>query len=171
MGFTVMLHHKLEGINSACVTLMETRESGASTSHQFCSVLANKSVQTFSFLPDKRHIRFPSVSANNDFYRLELSGRSLVYILCCLSFLALKPVMLYGRMCLMYTAEAWMDISAILYGIKTLGPVSNLKRYRDKPKNKKSNFQPVTTKFLSQHDNRHWQIFIRPSQLANVNSV
>lgn len=31
MGFTVMLHHKLEGINSACVTLMETRESGAST--------------------------------------------------------------------------------------------------------------------------------------------
>lgn len=28
MGFTVMLHHKLEGINSACVTL---RESGAST--------------------------------------------------------------------------------------------------------------------------------------------
>ncbi len=30
MGFTVMLHHKLEGINSACVTLMETRGSGAS---------------------------------------------------------------------------------------------------------------------------------------------
>lgn len=29
-GFTVMLHHRFAGINSACVTLMETRESGTS---------------------------------------------------------------------------------------------------------------------------------------------
>lgn len=29
-SFTVMLHHRFEGINSACATLMEARENGAS---------------------------------------------------------------------------------------------------------------------------------------------
>lgn len=101
MGFTVMLHHKLEGINSACVTLMETRESGASTFKP--SALQCWLTGLFKHFPSflTKDTHFPSVSANNDFYRLYLSGHPLIYIQRCLSFLALKPVMWYGG-CFVY---------------------------------------------------------------------
>lgn len=70
MGFTVTQHHKLEGINSACVTLMETRESVDSTLEILGECWLTSLFKHFHFLPHKRHIRSPSVSANNDFYRL-----------------------------------------------------------------------------------------------------
>lgn len=65
-----------------------------------------------SFLTKDTH--FPSVSANNDFYRLYLSGHPLIYIQRCLSFLALKPVMWYGG-CFVYHISM-DDIYTVLYG-------------------------------------------------------
>lgn len=61
----------------ACVTLMGTGESGVSETSLRSAAI--KPVQTFSFLSRKKTIIPPSVSANDDIYRLglKLSGCSL----------------------------------------------------------------------------------------------